>query len=102
MICDEYTDLANKEQISFCIRWADYLFNSYEEFLEFYEIHNIKSDTIVKAIKDIFIHFELELDNCRGQKYNGASKMLGQNLVWGNSFIPCNQKRLPPIAKRIA
>ena len=72
MICDEYTDRANKEQLSFCIRWVDNLFNSYEEFLGFYEIPNIKSDTIVKAIKDTLIRFELELDNCRGQKYDGA------------------------------
>ena len=86
MICDEYTGLANKEQLSFCIRWVDNLFNSYEEFLGFYEIPNIKSYTIIKAIKDILIRFELELDNCRGQKYDGASNMLGHKSGVGKQF----------------
>ena len=33
VICDEYTDLATKEQLSFFIRWVDNFFNSYEKFL---------------------------------------------------------------------
>ena len=44
-ICDEYTDISNKEQL--CLRWVDEIFNIHEDFLGFYELEDIKSDTIV-------------------------------------------------------
>ena len=37
---------------------------------------NIKSDTIVCAIKDMLLRMQITLDNCRGQCYDGASNML--------------------------
>ena len=27
IMCDEYTDMSNKEQLSFCIRWIDSMLN---------------------------------------------------------------------------
>ena len=54
VMCDEYTDISNKQQLSFCVRWVDEAFNSHEDFLGFYEIPNIRSDTIVSAMKDAF------------------------------------------------
>ena len=50
-----------------------------EEFLGYYELPNIKSDTIVAGIKDSMIRFELLLQNLRGQTYDGASNMKGKN-----------------------
>ena len=78
IICDEYTDVSNKEQLTFCLRWVDDCFNIREEFLGFYEVKNIKSDTIVFAIKDILLRIQISLDKCRGQCYDGASNMLGK------------------------
>ena len=49
-----------------------------ENFLGFYEINDIKSDTIVDAIKDVLLRCQLELSMCRGQTYDGASNMLGK------------------------
>ena len=44
IMADEYTDKSNKEQLSFCVRTvADSL---KPEFLGFYELQNIESDTI--------------------------------------------------------
>ena len=44
----------------------------------FYELENIKSDTIVNAIRDILLRTQISLDNCRGQCYDGTSNMLGK------------------------
>ena len=37
-----------------------------------------KSDTIVKAIKDSLVRFELPIQNLRDQTYNGGSNMMGK------------------------
>ena len=78
IICDEYTDISNKEQLTLCLRWVDQFLTIREEFIGFYEIQNIKSDTIVSAIKDILLRIQLSLESCRGQCYDGASNMLGK------------------------
>lgn len=77
-ICDEYTDISNTEQLTLCLRWVDEVFNVHEDFLGFYEVEDIKSDTIVSAIRDVLLRTQLSLDNCRGQCYDGASNMLGK------------------------
>ena len=77
-ICDEYTDISNKEQLTLCLRWIDESFEVKEDFFGFYELENNKSDTIVAAIRDILLRTQISLDNCRGQCYDGASNMLGK------------------------
>lgn len=79
IICDEYTDISNKEQLTVCLRWVDDLFNVNEDFFGFYELEDIKSDTIVSAIKDVLLRTQIPFSNCRGQCYDGASNMLGKN-----------------------
>ena len=77
-MADEGTDVSNKEQLSFCIRTVNQDLNSFEDFIGFHELENIKSDTIVHVIKDILIRMRLSLDDCRGQTYDGASNMMGK------------------------
>ena len=78
LIADEYTDIANKEQLSICVRWIDNKLESHEDFLGFYEIPDIKSQTIDTILKDALIRLQLSLDQCRAQCYDGASNMLGK------------------------
>jgi len=77
IICDEYTDISNKEQLTICIRWVDRELEAHEDFLGFYNIPDIGAETIVTAIKDVLLKLQLSLTNCRGQCYNGASNMMG-------------------------
>ena len=79
IMADEGTDISNLEQLSFCARTVDDDLNIKEDFLGFYEIDNIKSETVVKAIKDILMRCSLSLDDCRGQTYDGASNMMGKH-----------------------
>ena len=60
-----------------CARWVDDNFEAQEDFLGFYQITKIKSDTIVSTIKNALIRFKLPLTNLRGQIYDGASNMMG-------------------------
>ena len=66
LVCDEYTDVSNKQQLSMCVRWIDDSLNPHEDFLGFYELTNIASDTIVSAIKDSLTRFNLPLSDLRG------------------------------------
>ena len=77
IMCDEYTDISNKEQLSFCIRWGDNDLNAHKDFLGYYQIPNIQSNTIMEVIKDSLIRLSLPISNVRGQTYDGASNMLG-------------------------
>ena len=79
LIADEYSDVANKEQLSINVRWIDDNLDPHEDFLGFYEIPNIKSETIYKALTDALLRADLPIRNMRGQCYDGASNMLGKN-----------------------
>ena len=76
---DEYTDVSNKEQLTFCMRWVTNDIEVSEKFIGFYEIPDITSSTIVTVMKDILLKYQLNLDLCRGQCYDGASNMLGKS-----------------------
>ena len=76
-----WTDIANLEQLSICVRTVNDNLEVFERILGFYEIPNIRSETIVTAIKGALIWMQLPLSSCRGQTYDGASTELGKK-VW--------------------
>ena len=78
IIADKYTDISNKELLSMCFRWIKDL-RVHEDFVGYYELPDIKSDTIVIVIKDSLIRMELPLNDLRAQAYDGGSNMLGKN-----------------------
>ena len=45
IICDEYTDISNKEQLTICIRWVDKELEAHEDFLRFYNVPDIRAQT---------------------------------------------------------
>ena len=59
IICDEYTDISNKEQLTICIRWVDEQLEAHEDFFGFNNRPDIGAETIVSAVKDV-----LPLANC--------------------------------------
>ena len=79
IMADEYTDVANKEHVSTCVRWIEpKTLVVHEDFLGFYEVPNIKSVTIKNVIIDALTRFQLSLSQLHGQTYDGASNMLGR------------------------
>ena len=53
IMAGEYTDVSNKEQLTFCPRWVNDNLEVFEKSLGFYEIPNISSSAIVSILKDI-------------------------------------------------
>ena len=65
IMSDEWTDIANIEQLSICVRMVNDNLEVFERFLGFYEIPNIRSETIVNVIEDALIRMQLPLSSCR-------------------------------------
>ena len=63
IVADEYTAINNQEQLTICLRWVDDMLEVHEDFLGYYLIPDIASDTVVSVIKDAFIRLQLSLQN---------------------------------------
>ena len=77
LIVDETTDISVKEQISLCLRYVTADFDIHEDFVGFYETEYTDSARIVQVIEDVLLRLSLQLHDCRGQCYDGASNMSG-------------------------
>ena len=77
VMVDETTDLSNTEQLVFCIRYVDDCLNVHEEPVGFYCLESTSADSIMTTIQDILLRMNLNIHNCRGQCYDGASNMAG-------------------------
>ena len=53
IICDEYTDISNK-QLTICIRWVDRKLEAHEDFFGFYNVPDIGAE-MVSAIKNVLL-----------------------------------------------
>lgn len=95
ILCDEYTDVSNKEHLTLCVRWIDKELEAHEDFLGFVNIPNIRADTIEAVIKDVFIRLGLSFSNCRGQCYDGASNMLGSKSGVATRILQIQPKAHP-------
>ena len=79
LIFDEASDILNKEQLSFCLRFVDSNNDIREEFLKF--IHCDKGVTgrdLFEAVTNTLSEFGLDLMNCRGQGYDRSGSMAGK------------------------
>ena len=75
ILADEVTDVANKEQLSPAVRFLDIDGTIHEEFLGFLSLERITGEAIASAILDVLPKWNLNIRNCRGQGYDGASNM---------------------------
>ena len=48
---DKYTEISNKEQLSLCLQFGKEDLEVQEDFLGFYQLTNIKTETIVNVKK---------------------------------------------------
>ena len=77
-MCDECTDVNNKEQLVLCLRWVeDDKLEVHEDFIGMYVVPNIAADILFSTIKDVLIRLNLSFTRCRGQCYDGANNMRG-------------------------
>ena len=74
---DETMDKSNHEKLTLIIRWVSDDFTVSDEFLGLYALSAIDAESIVDAMKDTFLRFEIPLTKLRGQCYDGCSTMAG-------------------------
>lgn len=79
MIGDETTDVSRMQQMSICLRWVDSSFAVHEDFVGTYEVHKADSQQLSSILLDVLMHFGLNINNLRGQGYDGAAVMSGSN-----------------------
>ncbi|XP_054283575.1 zinc finger MYM-type protein 1-like [Macrosteles quadrilineatus] len=77
LIVDGTTDVSTKEQVSLCIRHVNGDFEVSEDFIGLYETSSTTGETLTKIIQDVLLRLDLNIDNCRGQCYDGAGNMKG-------------------------
>ena len=63
-----------------CLRTVSDDLEIQEDSLNFYELNDIKSDSIVHAIKDVLLRSNLSLQSCRGSTDYSPSNMMGEKF----------------------
>ena len=77
IMADYNIDISNSLKVFLC--WVNDDFEICKKFLSFYEIPHISSKTILNFLMDILTRYQVTVDLCREQCYDGASNMLGRN-----------------------
>jgi hypothetical protein len=83
VLCDEVSDVSNKEQLSLVLRFVDSHNCIREEFVDFITTDRITGEALAFKIKEKLINYGLDFQNCRGQGYDGASNMSARRGVQG-------------------
>lgn len=77
VLCDETTDIAGIEQMSICIRFLK-CEKIVETFLTFVAVSSLAGENLANVILQIIENYGLDINNLRGQGYDGASNMSGK------------------------
>ena len=79
ILADEAADISNVEQMAIVIRFVDSTSRIRESFLGFYQCNEGLSGKAVSAkILETVKELGLDMNNCRGQGYDGAGNMAGK------------------------
>ena len=78
ILADEVMDSANKEQMALVLRYVDADFNIQENFVKFIHLKSgLSGEQLSKNILDAIADLGLDIQDCRGQGYDGAGAMAG-------------------------
>ena len=89
ILADKVIDVSNREQLSLVIRFIDSDGNIHEEFLGFHNLQRITGEAIASSILDTLPQWNLDIKNCWGQGYDGASNMLSSSTDMGKKSKGC-------------
>ena len=77
LIADETRDIGGLEQFSVSLRWVDKCYSIFEDVIGMVQVDQTDAATLASTLKDFLIRCSLQLSNCRGQTYDGASNISG-------------------------
>ena len=93
VLADEATDCSNTEQMSIVIRFVDKDNEIREEFIRFVECKEGTTGLeLAKNILNTLPDFELNIEKCRGQGYDGAASMSGKTKGVSSRIKEINPK----------
>ncbi|GKA42541.1 zinc finger MYM-type protein 1-like protein [Tanacetum coccineum] len=78
LIVDESRDESKKEQMAIVVRFVDRKGNIKERFLDLIHVKDTTSLTLMNEILSSLSYHKLDVQNIRGQGYDGASNMRGE------------------------
>jgi len=77
ILVDETTDVSHCEQVSFVVRYV-FEMDVKERFLQVCNVSRTTGEEMEKTVLDLLQSNDLEIENMRGQGYDGAANMSGQ------------------------
>ena len=77
LLADEVTDISNQEQVSVAVRYVDKQSEVREVFVDLVSVERITGQALANALIDRLTSWGLQLENLRGQAYDGATNMSG-------------------------
>lgn len=83
ILADEVTDVSRLEQVALVVRFVDARNEIREEFVDFATAERITGKELASLILNHLQKWGLDIQNCRGQGYDGASNMSAANGVQG-------------------
>ncbi|XP_026439905.1 zinc finger MYM-type protein 1-like isoform X1 [Papaver somniferum] len=78
ILVDESRDASKKEQMVIVLRYVDIDGYVQERFFDIQHVENTCALTLKNGITKILNYYDLQVENMRGQGYDGASNMRGQ------------------------
>ena len=95
ILADEASDCSNKEQMSLVLRFVDSDLNIREDFVKF--IHCKEGWTgfdLANLISNAITDLGIDIQNCRGQGYDGAGAVSGHTKGLSARILGINRKAL--------
>ena len=77
LFVDEAIDESNKEQMAIVLRFVDCDGFIRVQFFDIVSVHDTTALTLKNEISNVLIKYNLQVENLRGQGYDGASNMHG-------------------------
>jgi hypothetical protein len=93
IVMDEASDISGKEQVSVCFRYVLPDLEVHETFMGFYETAATDAGTLFALISDSLVRFNMKLDNCRGQCFDGLPTWQVMCPGFNAEFLISSRKR---------
>ena len=77
LLADETRDISGLEQFAVSLRWVDKCYAIYEDVIDMVQVDQTDAATLASTLQDVLIRCGLQLSDCRGHTYDGASNMSG-------------------------
>ena len=95
VLADEASDCSNQEQLSLVIRFVDGSSEIREEFLRFLRCDlGLCGKALAETVLNDIANLTLDIQNCRGQEYDGASSVSGYINGLSAQILCINEKAI--------